>query len=94
MAAKGAPIEVVFDTISLQDTEAVGWDVLAPGGTLVQVQRPTVDREKYPDKKIVDDIFGDVHQPHLRALGVSLYKALPHLIETGVIKVSPLYILV
>lgn len=88
-SAKGALIDVVFDAISDQDTQAVGWDVLAPGGTLILVtRRPTVDREKYSDKKVVDDVFGVLHAPHLRALGVSLCAALPRLIETSAIKVS------
>lgn len=87
-AAKGAPIDVVYDAISLQDTQEVAWDVLAPSGTLVLVLPPSVERAKYVNKKVVDDVFGNVHAPHLRALGVSLYKALPRLIETSAIKVS------
>lgn len=86
-AASGSQIDVVFDAVSLDDTQSVGWDVLAPGGTLVLVQAPTIDREKYADKKVVDNIFGNVYYPHLRSLGVSLYKALPGLIESGKLKV-------
>lgn len=87
-AANGIPIDVVFDAISLPDTQALGWDVLAPGGTLTLLIPPTIDRAKYADKKVVDDIQGNVHTPHLRALGTSLYSALPRLIETGAIKVG------
>lgn len=88
-AANGLPIDFVYDTISHEDTQNIGWDVLAPEGTLAVVVPPAkVDLAKYPGKKIVDDIHGNVNGPHLRALGVSLYKALPTLIEAGKLKVS------
>lgn len=86
-AVKGVPIDVVLDAISLEDTQSLAWDVLAPDGTLVLLLDATVDRSKYPKKMIVNDIYGSVHAPHLRALGVSLYAALPKLIETRAIKV-------
>lgn len=86
-AANGQPIDVVFDAVSLDDTQQLGWDILASNGTLVLVRSPKIDRRKYADKKIVDDVFGSVYTPRLRSLGVSLYKALPGLIEAGKIKV-------
>lgn len=87
-AAKGSPIEFVYDAISEEDTESVGLDVLTPNGTLVIVlSPPKFDPTKYADKKVVDDIQANVHLPHLRALGVSLYKALPELLESGKVKV-------
>ena len=48
---------------------------------------PLVDRAKYADKKIVDDVYANVHMPHLRQLGIRLYAALSKLIETRDIKV-------
>ena len=92
-AAKGGPIDFVFDAISLEETYNVAWDVLGPGGTLVLVLEATIDRAKYPDKKIVDDIAGNVYWPQRRTLGVSLYAALPKLIEAGAIKVHNLVFL-
>lgn len=86
-AAKGSPISVVYDAISLEETQSVGWDILSSQGTLILVLPPTIDRAKYADKYVIDDIFANVNRPHLRTLGVSLYKALPALIETKKIKV-------
>lgn len=87
-AINGAKVDVVFDAVSLDDTQSLGWDILAPGGALILTQAPTIDREKYPDKKVVDDICGNVYNPHLRHLAVSMYKALPGLLESGKLKVS------
>ena len=56
------PIDVVLDAISLEDTQSVAWDVLAPNGTLVLVLDATGDRSRCPNKKIVNDIYGSVHQ--------------------------------
>ena len=86
-AARGTPVDVVYDAISLKDTQNIGWDVLASGGTLVLVLPPLVDRAKYADKKIVDDVYANVHMPHLRQLGIRLYAALTKLVETGDIRV-------
>lgn len=86
-ATRGSHIEIVFDAISLEDTQNTGWDALAPNGTLVVLSPLTVDIAKYSNKKAVDDLQGNVHTPRLRALGISLYKALPELIETGKLKV-------
>lgn len=84
---KDSHIDIVFDAISLEDTQNAGWDALAPNGTLVVLSPLTVDLAKYSNKKAVDDIQGNVHTPRLRALGISLYKALPELIGTGKLKV-------
>ena len=35
--AGGKPVEYVYDAISLADTEVLGYDALAPGGTLIIV---------------------------------------------------------
>lgn len=87
-AAKGSPIEFVYDAISDEDTESVGLDVLAPNGTLaIVLAPPKVDLSKHTDKRIVDDIAGNVNLPHYRALGISLYKALSGLVESGKVKV-------
>lgn len=90
-AAGDSQVDFVFDTVGTDFTQNLGWDILASGGTFVSVQPPKVDREKYSDKKVVDSIFGNVHYPHLRSLGVSLYKALPRLLESGKLQVRNTY---
>ncbi|KAH8112689.1 GroES-like protein [Phellopilus nigrolimitatus] len=80
-ALGGAPVDLVFDAVSVADTQAQAWEVLAPGGALVLIGTPQVDRAKYPDKIVVDGVFGNVHPTGARALGVSLYSKLTQLLE-------------
>lgn len=74
---------VVLDAMSLPDTQAVGWDVPAPNGTLVRILPPRIDRVAYPGMKVVDDIYDNVHASQLRPLGIALYAQLPQLIAVG-----------
>ncbi|KAH8112705.1 GroES-like protein [Phellopilus nigrolimitatus] len=84
-ALGGAPAELVYDAVSEAGTQAQAWDVLAPGGALVLLLPPQVDRAKYPDKTLVD-VFGNVHAPAARALGVSLYGKLTQLLADGTLQ--------
>ncbi|EJF58192.1 GroES-like protein [Dichomitus squalens] len=84
--AGGKPVEFVYDAISLADTQALGYDVLAPGGVLfltLPVQIPE-DKRKAGDKKIVN-VFGNVHSPENRQLGVEQYSRLTEWLKTGAI---------
>lgn len=83
----GAPIELIYDAVSEKDTQEQAWDILSPKGTLVIVLWPTVDKDKYKDKTLFK-VFGNVHAPHLRKLGVSLYAKVTSLLESGALKVK------
>ncbi|KAI5115304.1 hypothetical protein M0805_005593 [Coniferiporia weirii] len=78
-----APVKLVFDTLSVAETQAQAWETLAPGGALVVLAPASVNKEKYPEKTAVDGIYGNVHAPHARALGVSLYANLTELLRDG-----------
>ncbi|KAI5120697.1 hypothetical protein M0805_007660 [Coniferiporia weirii] len=80
------PITLVYDSVSDADTQAQGWDLLAPGGALVIVNPEKVDKDKYPSKTVVNDVYGSVHLPVARALGVSLYAKLTELLRDGSIQ--------
>lgn len=82
----GAPVELVYDAVSQKDTQEQAWDIVAPKGSLVLVQEPTVDKDKYKDKSIVS-VVGNVHYPQVRKLGASLYDKLTSLFESGALKV-------
>lgn len=49
--------------------------------------RPIVDKTKYKDKH-TERVFGNVHVPRNRALGVSLYNNLTQLVGEGSLKVG------
>ncbi|RPD72429.1 GroES-like protein [Lentinus tigrinus ALCF2SS1-7] len=83
----GKPIEYAYDAISLADTQALAYDALAPGGTLIIVLDESVpaEKKKASDDKRVVHAFGSVHPPENRAVGVEIYKRLSEWLRTGVI---------
>ncbi|EJD07075.1 GroES-like protein [Fomitiporia mediterranea MF3/22] len=80
------PIELIYDAVSEEDTQNQAWDLLSPGGTLVIILTSKVDKGKYKDKTLIDTVFGNVHAPAARQLGISLYSKLIRLLEDGTIK--------
>lgn len=82
-----SPVEIIFDTISEKATQELAWEILAPGGTLLLVIEPQVDRTKYPNKHI-EYFIANFHVGN-RELGVSLYSKLAQLFGEGVLKVCP-----
>lgn len=82
------PIEIVYDSISTDDTQQAGYDLLAPGGQIVVTLNPSV---KKTDGKEIIHVFGSVTVPVNADLGASLYGKLTGLLEKGAIKVrSPI----
>ncbi|KAH9894859.1 GroES-like protein [Cubamyces lactineus] len=86
---KGKPIDLVYDAISLADTEPLAYDVLAPGGVLVIVLPDVIPAEfkKEGDNKKVVLAMGNVHMPQNRKVGADLYAHLTEWLRTG--KVVP-----
>lgn len=80
-----SPIEIIYDAISEKPTQEQAWEILAPGGTLVIVLVPTVDKTKYKDKH-TEHVFANFHVRN-RAFGVSLYSNLSQLFGDGTLKV-------
>ncbi|KAF9812245.1 hypothetical protein IEO21_06285 [Rhodonia placenta] len=81
-----APIEVVFDAVSGADTQNVGYELLAPDGTMVIVLANAVPEAKQTRDRKIQSVFANVNVPQNRALGRSLYAQLTGLLETGAIK--------
>lgn len=82
------PVRLVFDSISVLATQTAGYELLAPGGTIVLVRKIEVPPELITADKEIADILGVVHIPEKRAAGVSFFRNLPGLLESGDIKVS------
>ncbi|KAJ3538749.1 hypothetical protein NM688_g6476 [Phlebia brevispora] len=83
------PIRVIYDTVSADDTQHIGYEVLASGGILVNVtaSRYIPKEELSPDKHITD-IFGSPFLPDRRQLSVGLYKHITSLFSSGELKAS------
>ncbi|EMD40083.1 hypothetical protein CERSUDRAFT_103952 [Gelatoporia subvermispora B] len=82
------PINVVFDAISLSETQDVAYELIAPGGHLVIMWPDAVDERKksaQPFKNIVF-VFGAIAAPENQKLGISLCSKLTALLEEGAIK--------
>ncbi|KDQ52649.1 hypothetical protein JAAARDRAFT_39904 [Jaapia argillacea MUCL 33604] len=81
------PLDIVYDAVSLPDTQRAGYQLLAKGGVLVTTLFPVVDEEtaKSEGKRIVH-VFGNVNDPNQRELGKSLYSNLTGLLEDGTIQ--------
>ncbi|KAL7278933.1 hypothetical protein ACG7TL_006764 [Trametes sanguinea] len=83
----GNPIEFVYDAISYPETQALAYDALAPGGALLIVLDEAVPQElkKEGDNKTIVHVFGNVHTPENREVGVELYKRLTEWLEKGIV---------
>ncbi|TBU41503.1 GroES-like protein [Dichomitus squalens] len=85
--AGGKPVEFVYDAISLADTQALGYEVLAPGGVLVVTNPVAIpeEKKKVGDNKKIVNVFGVVHTPENREFGAEQYSRLTEWLKTGVI---------
>ena len=86
----GAPIKVIYDAISLADTQNAAYDILAPGGQLIIVLALAVEPSKISPDKEVKNTYGSVWSSNTRKIGASLWSALTPLLEDGSIKVRVL----
>ncbi|OCH89714.1 GroES-like protein [Obba rivulosa] len=87
-AISQASIEVVFDAISLAQTQNAAFDILAPTGQVVIVTPDQIDAARKaaaPRKKVVS-VLGNVNAPGRREAGRSLYAKVTELLEEGTIK--------
>ncbi|KAI0366167.1 GroES-like protein [Pilatotrama ljubarskyi] len=82
---QGKPLEFVYDAVSLPDTQALAYDVLAPGGHLLLVLPENIPQKKEGDNKTVITVFGSVHTPENREVGVQLYSRLTEWLEKRIL---------
>ncbi|CDO71821.1 hypothetical protein BN946_scf184939.g45 [Trametes cinnabarina] len=83
----GAPVELVFDAISLAETQNAGFDLLAPGGKLIIVLFPAVDEDKTKSgDRTIAGVSSFVNLPQNYAFAKTAFAELPGLVERGDIK--------
>ncbi|TFY59162.1 hypothetical protein EVJ58_g5957 [Rhodofomes roseus] len=83
------PFTTIYDAAGSSETQNIGYDLLAPGGTMASVQDDLVAPEKKVPEKKTFFMYGDVNIPPNRKLGVSLYSKLTELLEEGALKPVP-----
>ncbi|KAI0760997.1 GroES-like protein [Trametes elegans] len=84
----GGPVSVVFDTISVPETQQAVWELLAPDGKLVTVLQAalTEDQKKNAGKRTIVQARGIVNIPPNVEFGKALNTKLPGLLESGQLK--------
>ncbi|KAI0715833.1 GroES-like protein [Cerioporus squamosus] len=84
----GTAPEIVYDAVSLPDTQSLAYDALAGGGVLLLVLPENIpaEKKKQDDGKKVVVVMGNFHMPENRALGVELFKRLEEWVAKGVLK--------
>lgn len=83
------PLDVIFDAISLPETQLLAYELLAQGGTLALVLNPAIPVEKIVSGKRVVKMWGVTMFPEEnRVASAQFYKKLTAWLEEGIIKVS------
>ncbi|KAH9924837.1 chaperonin 10-like protein [Fomitopsis serialis] len=80
------PLTTVFDAAGFPETQNLGYDLLASGGTMAAVRPDAVNPDKKVDDKKSFFMYADVTLPQNRKLGASLFGKLTELLETGDLK--------
>lgn len=85
----GAPIEYVFDSVALPDTQALAYQASAPGGALLLVLPDAIPSElkKEGDGKKIVTMFGITHTPENRQVSVEVFSRLTEWLKDGTIVV-------
>ncbi|KAH9830269.1 chaperonin 10-like protein [Rhodofomes roseus] len=83
------PLDVIYDAVSLPETQLAAYELLEPGGTLVLVLYSAIPAEKLasePKKRVVK-AYGQANFPQENlAVAAVLYKHLTAWLEEGAIK--------
>ena len=81
-------IRIVHDAVSTAETQNIGYDIVASGGTLVLTSPSEIDQTKLDPTKKVHMTNGAVGLPFWVALDTELFELLPSLLDSGDVKVS------
>ena len=85
------PFRTIFDAAAFPDTQNLGYDLLASGGTMPAVRPDAIDPKKKVEDKKSFFMHANVTLPQNRKLGTSLFSALPKLLESGDLRVRSLF---
>ncbi|KIM59437.1 hypothetical protein SCLCIDRAFT_126262 [Scleroderma citrinum Foug A] len=80
-----SPIELVYDAISLPETQEVAFNILAPGGTLVSTLKPVVEENQGKSRRVVAT-YGSPHVEVNHALCQEAWSVLESWLHDGVLK--------
>ncbi|KAI0351749.1 GroES-like protein [Trametes cingulata] len=80
----GKPIDFILDAISVEETQVLAYDVLAPGGDLLLTLPDLIPAEKKAGhEKHIVFTYGTVHDPENREVSIIMYNVLSEWLENG-----------
>lgn len=80
------PLEIAYDAIADYNTQNAAYGALANGGKLILTLDAAIEQEKLTADKTIVNVFGNVHVPTQREVGVGLYRNLTAMLEAGDLK--------
>ena len=80
------PIKIVYDVISMQETQKTAWLAVAPGGTLVLTLQPVVKEEEERGRSVITT-YGNPHAQPNQHMCRGAWSILGKWLQDGVIKV-------
>ncbi|KAG1844071.1 chaperonin 10-like protein [Suillus subalutaceus] len=80
-----SPIRIVYDAISLPETQPVGWELLANNGTLVLTLPALVKEDEGKGRKVIE-AFGNPHAPKNEELCSSSWAVVEKWLSEGTIR--------
>lgn len=83
----GEQPKVVYDAISLENTQSFAAQLVAPGGNLIIVLSSLIPEELASGRQVTY-VFGNVHTPANRKTGAIMYSKVTELFENGTLRVS------
>ncbi|KAG1750733.1 chaperonin 10-like protein [Suillus lakei] len=81
----GSPIKIVYDAISLPETQSIGWELLAKNGTLVITGSASVKEDEGKGRKVVQT-FGSPHAAQNKELCSSSWAMVEKWLSEGTIQ--------
>jgi NADPH:quinone reductase-like Zn-dependent oxidoreductase len=86
-----SPVGIVYDAISLPETQRIGWELLAENGILVLTLAAVVNEDEGKGRKAVQT-YGVPHAPQNRELGLKSWAMVEKWLSEGVIQVCSVII--
>jgi hypothetical protein len=81
-----SPIRIVYDAISLPETQHIGWELLAENGTLILTLPATVKEDEGKGRKAIPT-YGAPHVPQNQELCRGSWAMVEHWLSEGTIQV-------
>ncbi|KAH8074786.1 chaperonin 10-like protein [Cristinia sonorae] len=87
-AITSKPFHFIYDSVSSEETQNIGYDLLAPGGTIVILLRSAVKEDKLTRDKTILTCWGSVHLDMHKEFGAEMYQHITKWFEIGYLRTT------